>query len=377
MVLSSIQNSYNSVSAWGEKAKNSFCNALDIPKFPVEGSVFGYKHWERFDVYKQDPRFKEQLYRISKAEGNLFRGTSWRKVTKDLKGLGVKLRSPIEGGSKEGKNVRYYRLVISSDENFKDVISGIENLNSITKIQPIQEEELLWNFEHFSLHDKSTNLVFEGFGNTQITLRGKGFAIAIATPFYALGTLCYNLIRIIGVIFYLSIRIFYDYAKAAKESRSLKVIVKDRFKVMGWQTWISVRNIIRTVFFAPGFFLGAIYMIIDPYNGMKITGCFEYHWNHRLPIERSWWFVPQRDFHLEGGGKIENLGNSTFALAGCLIPRAQTVSDGDGYKLAYLSKEDEDPVVKTNRKITNIHKDFLLFSFPFCLPISFPAKEDF
>lgn len=93
-----------------------------------------------------------------------------------------------------------------------------------------------------------------------------------------------------------------------------------------------------------------------------------------MSLEQSWWFIPQRDFSFEGGGKPENLGKSTFYLAGCLAPRARTVVEGGEYKIAYLAdpgvKEDIPPI-KEGLKVRNITKEWFL-TVPFCCSFSYP-----
>jgi hypothetical protein len=88
--LAAISQKASAITHFMGNVQDRCLKALDIPHFPVQGAVFGQKHWERFEVYRQDPRFKERTFYISKGE------TSWRKISKQLKELGIKVNDPLE-----------------------------------------------------------------------------------------------------------------------------------------------------------------------------------------------------------------------------------------------------------------------------------------
>ena len=111
-------------------------------------------------------------------------------------------------------------------------------------------------------------------------LRLKGFLLTIAMPIYTVGVVVYNLGRIIPVIVYLAGHIFAEYYSQDKGEKTFGKIVFEHLRQMGVETGVSLRNVVRAPFFAIGMLWGCLWAIIDPFNGMKIIGSFEHHWNH-------------------------------------------------------------------------------------------------
>ena len=168
--------------------------------------------------------------------------------------------------------------------------------------------------------DTSTGFVFGGpdCGNTCVELRKKGVYLAIAMPFYTAGVMAYNVGRIVPVIVYLAIHSFVEYYSENRK-KTLKSTVLEHLKQMGIETGVSLRNIVRTPFYAIRMMMGCLWALVDPFNGMKIIGSFEHHWNHGKTIyEPSLHIIGfSHQFVFEGGGDPKQLRKSTYFLAPC------------------------------------------------------------
>ncbi len=356
--VSHIQSAYTAFSTNLEKGTHAVLKSLDIPQFPVEGAIFGQGHWQRCEIEQEHKTIDLTITTHEKL--NFF--SSW-KLWWDIHRLGVGIEkiSPNPGAPALRDGEIAYRLSITQGQTFDEIFEKIQGLASVRKIAPQGEEKRVWLTIRNAILDTSTNTLYEGFGNISITLRIKGLGIAAVTPIYAFLTIAYNLARLVLVNIYLIGYIFYEYSRNS-ENQTFKQITQAKLGIMGEQTWHSIRNCLRTPFFAIGFFFSALYMFIDPYNGLKMAGSFEHHWNHCIVLDKAWWFIPMKNFRFEGGGKPENLGQSTFYLAGCLAPRARTIHKGGTWHIANLSTNH----IKLDQRIGLRTREFFLFLFPFC-----------
>ena len=334
----------------------SILKTLDIPEFPVRGSLCGQGHWERIKLYDVSHHYQEVTILIEDA-GRFKSFAHWLKIAKNCIENEISLR-PVGGGlfSRERK----FYLIAKKTMALEELVKKIQMFESVKFItgnpNDVREYPVL---HHYSLYDRSTGLVFEGIGNDCITLRGKGIIITAVIPIYAALNILFNSAIIVPKIVYLTSRIFYDYVVREDRTVTMGAIAKERIKEMGWTVWESIRNIVRTPFYAIGFMLGTLYMIVDPLNGMKWAGCFEYQWNHTIPVTSSFCFCPQRDFFKDGP--------RTFLLARCLSPQAYLNENRQVVSL----KGDK---VKKNLRVSEPMLASLL-SIPFCCNFSFPSTD--
>ncbi len=257
-----------------------FCTyVLDIPQFPVQGKVFGQSHWERVTIQTIRRNVEVEITRNE---------ISWYEVSKFFGNhLKVSGERPNKSSFTHTFSLHYIPGVDGPiQEYIKTILEEAGEKFTVT----ITSEEEPTSVPEVVYRDNSTGIVHVGPDrcNLDLTLRIKGFAILTGTPFYALGTVVFNLLKIIPTIIYLLGHIFYEYFTQKNEGhKDFTAIVWDHTKKIVYKTWCSFQNIIRTPFFALLICGGAIWAIIDPFNGMKIIGSTELHWNHRKSLFTS------------------------------------------------------------------------------------------
>ncbi len=160
--------------------------------------------------------------------------------------------------------------------------------------------------------------------------------VTLLTPLHAGGVVVYNLLRIVPVVIYLAGRIFYDWHKDKdNEQRPLKEFAAMHVKEMGYQTWLSIANIIRTPYYAGGMMAGLLYGIVNPWSGRRMAMAFERAWNHNMTVDQGFWSIngAQKRYFFEGmwrpgatekeNGKAPGrLGHHAFYIPGCYQPIA-------------------------------------------------------
>lgn len=160
-------------------------------------------------------------------------------------------------------------------------------------------------------------------------------------PLYVAGAIAYNVLRILPIVVYISICLIYEKSSGKQifaEDRKFKV--RDITDQIGKSLW----NVIRTPYYALGFFFGLIYSLLSPLNGRKVAAGFEREWNHGIDRYRSIWSVQgrQKDFLFEGGGAPSHLGEHAFYLSGCYQPNAiVTYENGKVIKITSISGRTE------------------------------------
>ncbi len=214
----------------------------------------------------------------------------------------------------------------------KGGVKGIVGESHWQEIQYTEEQGSSFFYE--GIIDRST---LDDQGNGEAFLYAKknsmdhhyiATAVLFASPFYIAGTMIYNALRIVPVALYLIARIPYDYCtqKEGVKHRSFFAVTGHHIAQIGYQTWLSITNIVKAPFYGLGFMFGVLYgLVIDPLNGRKIVAYCETAWNHNISRYRSVWsiFGPMKGFRFEGGGAPDELGKHAYYLPGCYQPFAK------------------------------------------------------
>jgi hypothetical protein len=199
--------------------------------------------------------------------------------------------------------------------------------------------------------------------------------VTLAMPFYTLGTMAYNALRILPIALYLIAKIPFDFRNQQyfQNKKSLFQITAYHLKAILYQTWLSIANIVRTPIYALGMQLGLLYGIfVDPLNGRKIVAAFERGWNHNLTRNQSFWMTlnpncitlgSQENFKFEGDGHPDELGKHAFYIPGCYQPFAKaTFENGSLKSVTNLkgTKEYETPTVLEKPTTTTCNRIILI-----------------
>lgn len=338
-----------------------FCKAIDIPQFPVQGALLGHKHWKKIYKCKEYYRFEIELEKDKRQ--------SWATIQDQFLENGAKQVEILKSKGLPKNKIKFAICIKPNDKNAIELLESqrfkknpLFNDIELKSTNFLSGDVCKVKTEDFYL-DTSTGIVYSGnnVGNNCVTLRIKGFLLLFLIPICAIVSIAYNICRIAPAIIYIIGHAIHTcFFQKGDQKITFKAVVWDHTKDGLRQIWMCVRNVIRTPFFIIGMYVGAIWEIMDPLNGMKMVGSFEYFWNHRVSkhddnVMLLIMCCPTENFKM-GWTDPKKLGTSVNYLVPCMSPEAIVSVDHEGNILddaVYYIPPD-----MTNFDITNCQKRF-------------------
>lgn len=113
----------------------------------------------------------------------------------------------------------------------------------------------------------------------------KCYGLMLAAPFYMLGMMAVNTIRIATDTYLTAKRVLEEFGEVWKQRGLLEASANVFFAVIieiPINIILDICRIVKAPFFAIGFFFAALYGVISPYEGRKWVGAVESAWHEGL-----------------------------------------------------------------------------------------------
>lgn len=163
----------------------------------------------------------------------------------------------------------------------------------------------------------------------------------LGTPFYLIGTIVYNVLRAAVIPFYILFQITKELISGKNPENERKFHILD----IPTQVALSIGRVIKAPFYALAYFLAALYSLVNPMGGRKLGSSIERDWNGGVTLNEGFWSVQgeQEHFDWEKRKNPDQLGGSSFYLAGCWQPIGIVEMENFEIKTAYWISKMVDP----------------------------------